>query len=49
MAKQYTVPRSNEVRFMPDTREQVAQTTRICTSKLCNAFRDRIAMLKRKS
>jgi hypothetical protein len=49
MVKQYQAPKSDSgLRFMADTREQIALSNRICTTKLCNAFRERIAMLKRK-
>lgn len=43
--KQY---KDNGVRYMPDSRDQVDQTTRAFVSKLAVAFHNRIAMLKRK-
>lgn len=48
MVKQYSEPRSSDIRYIADTRDQISQANRICTTKLCNAFRERIAMLKRK-
>lgn len=35
-------------RWLPDTREQVAQTVRQFMGKLADAFRQRIAMVKGK-
>ena len=49
MEKQYQPPKKDsDPRFLPDTREQVAQTVQSFGEKLASVFRQRIAMLKRK-
>lgn len=46
MSKRYQPGTTRELRYHPDTREQVAQTFQSYNERLSRAFRERIAMLK---